>query len=81
MSELNYKIIYKETYFISAGDTDASGHLSLPLLTSRIIDIATAHANSLGIGNPSMQQLNLGWVLSRLTIEMQEFPPVSAVLF
>lgn len=69
--------IYREKYFISAGDTDASGKLSLPLLTARIIDIATAHANALGIGNPTMADKNLGWVISRLTIEMECYPPVN----
>ena len=29
---------------------NAEGEMSLPLLVSKIIDIATAHANSLGIG-------------------------------
>ena len=66
-----------QTFFLSAGETDAEGKLSLPLLTSKIIDIATAHANSLGIGNPSMAHLRRGWVLSRLAIEMTEYPKVN----
>lgn len=52
--------------------------MSLPLLVSKLIDIATAHANSLGIGNPSMSDINAGWVLSRLTIEMQSYPKVDS---
>lgn len=69
--------VYKESYFLSAGETNAEQELSLPILTSKIIDIATAHANSLGIGNPSMKDMNAGWVLSRLTIEMKKFPKVN----
>lgn len=65
---------FTETYFLSAGEVNAEGEMSLPLLTSKIIDIATAHANSLGIGNPDMAHLGLGWVLSRLTIEMSDWP-------
>ena len=66
-----------ERFFVSAGDTDAEGRMSLPLLTSKIIDVATAHANSLGIGNPSMVHLHRGWVLSRLAIELKEYPRVN----
>lgn len=69
--------IYSQTFFLSAGETDAEQEMSLPLLTSKIIDIATAHANSLGIGNPSMKEMNAGWVLSRVSIEMSEYPKVN----
>lgn len=70
--------IYSETYFLSAGETNAEQELSLPLLVTRLIDIATAHANSLGIGNPSMTDINGGWILSRLTIEMESYPKVDS---
>ena len=69
--------IYEESYFLSAGETNAEQELSLPVLTTKIIDIATAHANSLGIGNPSMKEMKAGWVLSRLTIEMETYPKVN----
>lgn len=69
--------IYRETMFLSAGEVNAEAELSLPLLTAKIIDVATAHANSLGIGNPDMQGLGAGWVLSRLTIEMDRYPHVN----
>lgn len=68
---------YSETYFLSAGETNPEQELSLPLLTAKIIDIATAHANSLGIGNPAMAHIHAGWVLSRLTIEMTSYPCVN----
>lgn len=69
--------IFKETYFLSASEANAEQELSLPILTSKLIDIATAHANSLGIGNPSMEKMNAGWILSRLTIEMNSYPKVN----
>lgn len=68
---------FKQTFFLSAGETNAEQEMSLPLLTSKIIDIATAHANSLGIGNPSMQSMGCGWVLSRIAIEMERYPRVN----
>lgn len=68
--------IYTESFFLSAGEGNAEQEMSLPLLVSKLIDIATAHANSLGIGNPMMSDFNGGWVLSRLTIEMNGYPKV-----
>lgn len=69
--------IHKEKYFLTAGETNAEQELSLPLLVTRLIDVATTHANSLGIGNPSMSDINGGWILSRLTIEMDSYPKVN----
>ncbi|MDE6793826.1 MAG: hypothetical protein K2J63_00795 [Muribaculaceae bacterium] len=69
--------IYTETCFLSAGEANPEQELSLPILMAKLIDIATAHANSLGIGNPSMTNLKAGWVLSRVTIEMQSYPRVN----
>lgn len=69
--------VFEQTFFLSAGETNAEQEIALPLLTSKIIDIATAHANSLGIGNPSMESLGCGWVLSRIAIEMERYPRVN----
>lgn len=63
--------------FLSASETNAEAELSLPLLTTKIIDISTAHANALGIGNPSMAHMGCGWVLSRLAVEMSGYPKVN----
>lgn len=71
------KPVLTDQFFISAGEVNAEGELSLPLLTSRIIDIATLHANSLGIGNATMADRDMGWVLARLTIEMRKYPRVN----
>lgn len=69
--------ILTQHFFCSAAEANAEQELSLPILATKIIDIATAHANSLNIGNPDMQHLNAGWILSRLTIEMKRFPKVN----
>lgn len=73
------EIIFTREFFLSAGETNAEREISLPLLTSKFIDIATAHANHLGIGNPFMPDDHSGWVLSRLTIEMKEYPVVDSI--
>lgn len=69
--------IYSESFFISANEANAEQELALPLLIARIIDVATDHANSLHIGNPDMTDISGGWVLSRLTVEMNRYPRVN----
>ena len=54
--------------------SNPEGELAVNILVGNIIEIATAHANMLGIGNPAMAHLGAGWVLSRLTIEMTRYP-------
>lgn len=73
------KSVLTREFFLSAGETNAEREISLPLLTSKLIDIATEHANHLGIGNPSMPNDHCGWVLSRLTIEMHNYPKIDTV--
>lgn len=67
----------KQSFFVSANEANAQGVLGLPVLVTNIIDIATRHANALHIGNPDMTDSGGGWVLSRLTVEMQHWPEVN----
>lgn len=64
----------KRTYYLSAAECNAQQEMSLPMLAQKLIDVATEHANILGIGNPDMPNPDMGWVLSRLTIEMTSYP-------
>lgn len=64
--------ILTKNYYVSAAEASPEGEISLPWLTSKLIGIATDHANQLGVGNPHMN--GAGWVLSRLTIEMGRYP-------
>ncbi len=66
-----------QTYFLTAGESDAEGRMPITLLTKRIIEIATIHANALGIGYSNMIEKNVGWVLSRLSIEMLRYPGIN----
>ena len=66
-----------EEYFVSANEANAQRELAAHILVSNIIDTATAHANALHIGNPDMEETGGGWVLSRLTIEMERWPKVN----
>lgn len=64
-------------FFVSANEANAQQELAAHILVTNIIDVATEHANRLHIGNPDMEELNGGWVLSRLTVEMERWPEVN----
>lgn len=71
------KKLYTKEYFLSAGECNPEQEMPLPLLMTRIIEIATLHANSWGVGYDRLIKDNQGWVLSRVTIEMSRYPQVN----
>jgi len=64
------------TYTLAAGETDAQGRMPLPLIVTRVIEVATAHADALGLGYANLIQHRAGWVLSRLSVEMERYPRI-----
>ena len=69
------KVFYKD-YYLAAGECNPQGEMPLTLLMTRIIEVATFHANSWGAGYARLIQDNQVWVLSRVTIEMKAYPKV-----
>ena len=61
-------------YMLTAAERDARGTISPALMTERIIEVATQHANLLGIGYADLSQHGIGWVLSRMALCMQRWP-------
>lgn len=51
--------------------------MPITLLINRLIEIATLHANQLGIGYASLVERKGTWVLSRVAVEMQRYPEVN----
>ncbi len=68
---------YTHKYFLTAGECNAEKEMSVSLLAQRVIEVATEHANILGVGYADLVKKNHGWVLSRLTIEMSRFPALN----
>lgn len=68
---------HKHSYILTAGESDAEGRMPLTLVTERIIEVATEHANALGIGYATLIKENIGWVLSRVSIEMLRYPAIN----
>lgn len=71
---MNSSAEFSQTYFVTPGLCNARKELPLPHLVSDIIELATEHANRLGIGFKYLTPRGLGWVLSRLSLEMYRFP-------
>jgi len=68
---------FTKTYYLAAGECNPQGEMPLTLLMTRIIEVATLHANSWGVGYARLIEDNHVWVLSRVTIEMQRYPRVN----
>lgn len=67
---------YKQSFYLSAGECNPQAEMPLTLLMNRIIEVATNHANTWGVGYARLIEDGQGWVLSRVTIEMKRYPRV-----
>lgn len=68
---------HTHSYTLTAGESNAEGQMPLTLLVERIIEVATEHANNLNIGYATLIKQNIGWVLSRLSLEMNSLPGIN----
>lgn len=66
-----------KTYFLTAGECDAQGLMPIWLIAERAIETAIEHANSLSIGYSDLLKFGIGWVLTRLSIEMKRYPKIN----
>ena len=53
---------------------DFTGKATLPVIGDFIIQASITHAQERGFGYDAMIQSNAAWVLSRLSVEMKEYP-------
>jgi acyl-ACP thioesterase len=53
---------------------DFTGKATLPVITSFILDAASMHAQQRGFGYEDISKDNVAWVLSRLSIEIEQYP-------
>lgn len=63
-------------FYLSAGEAGPEQVLPVSLLMSRLIEVATAHANRVGAGYEVLAKSGIAWVLSRVTIEMDSYPAI-----
>lgn len=68
---------YTSEFYLAAGDATAQGRMPLGLVFDRCIEVATDHANALGVGYDDMILHGQSWVLSRVAIEMRRYPEIN----
>ncbi|MBD5285849.1 MAG: hypothetical protein HDS29_06190 [Bacteroides sp.] len=68
---------YKVDYLLTAGECNPEAKMPLPLLVTRVIEVATFHANHLDVGFARLSREGLAWVLSRVSVEMNRWPAVN----
>lgn len=69
--------IFEQTYFLTPAECNPEGRMPITLLINRLIEVATLHANQLGIGYDSLVERHGTWVLSRVAVEMRLYPGVN----
>ena len=62
------------SFHIESYVCDFTGKATLPLIGNFILQAATIHASERGFGYDQISKDNAAWVLSRLSIEMYEYP-------
>ncbi len=61
-------------FYLTAAQCNAQRELAPAHLVQQIIEVATEHADVLGVGFRELQQSGCTWVLSRIAIEMTRYP-------
>ncbi|GAB6009039.1 acyl-[acyl-carrier-protein] thioesterase [Dysgonomonas reticulitermitis] len=64
----------KYEFTIDAYLTDFRGKATLPMIGGFMLQVATKHAEERGFGYSTMTSLQRAWVLSRMAIEIFEYP-------
>lgn len=65
---------YTREYALSAALCNAQGELAPAQLVQEILEVATEHADALGVGFDRLAEDGNLWVLSRIAIEMNRYP-------
>jgi acyl-ACP thioesterase len=53
---------------------DFTGKVTLPVMSNFLLDAASIHAQQRGFGYEEISKDNVAWVLSRLSVEITEYP-------
>lgn len=69
--------IFRQQYFLTPAECNPQGRMPITLLINRLIEVATLHADELGIGYATLVRHHQTWVLSRVAVEMTRYPAVN----
>lgn len=65
---------YTRRYRLTAAQCNAQRELAPAMLVQHIIEVATEHADALGVGFKNLAANGTLWVLSRCAFEVRRFP-------
>lgn len=65
---------HKTSYKVRIADADRFGRLKAPALLQMLQEIATEHAEILGVAYNDLKPKNLGWALSKIAVEIERTP-------
>ena len=71
---MTLQTLYTKNYRLTAAQCNAQSELAPSQLIQQIIEVATEHADLLGVGFRDLQNHGDLWVLSRVAIEMKRYP-------
>lgn len=74
---MDQNVEFSHCYYLTAGEAGAQSAMPLTLLVQRVIEVATEHANALGIGYDTLSCHGIAWVLSRISIAMKRYPRIN----
>ena len=66
--------MYSDKFFINSIDGDQFQEVKLSSLFRMFQEIATAHADKLGVGTEKTFALGQAWILTRMQVEMYRYP-------
>lgn len=66
--------IHTHVYRLTAAQCNAQRELAPAMLVQHIIEVATEHADALGVGFRQLANHGILWVLSRIAFEVKRFP-------
>lgn len=69
--------VLTETFYLAAGECGPEREMPLQRVVQRVIEVATHHANDIGVGYDDLIAHGQAWVLSRLAVEMQDYPRIN----
>lgn len=69
--------LFEKRYFLTPAECNPQGRMPITLLINRLIEVATLHADAIGIGYETLVDRHETWVLSRVAVEMTLYPAVN----
>ncbi len=67
-------LIHRESFTVRSFEIDLTHRLKIEVMCSLFQEVASHHAQQLGVGYTHLQQKNIFWVLSRLLVKINRLP-------